>query len=65
MSPTNIYLELQNLYPGISVKAYKQHKLRLNTIWFQPETGGPMIFTYIGPNNYCLRTERYEREANK
>ena len=65
MSPTNIYHALTDMFPGITVKKYRQHKLSMNTIWFMPESGAPMLFTYISPGNFCLRTELYSRKEKE
>jgi hypothetical protein len=65
MSPTNIYKALVDLFPGISVSRYRQYKFSRNTIWFEAEVGRPMLFTYISPSNFCLRTEFYQKKEEK
>lgn len=60
MTPPDIYEHLVKLMPGINVERYRRFKSFRNTIWFETYDKKQMIFTYISPSNYCLRTVEYE-----
>ena len=65
MTPPDIYEHLVELMPGIDVERYRRFKSHRNTIWFETYDKKQMIFTYISPSNYCLRTVEYESLTNK
>ena len=65
MTPPEIYEHLVELIPGVDVDRYRKFKSNRNTIWFETYDKKQFIFTYISPDNYCLRTVKYESLTNK